>query len=106
MIQMNLLTNQKETHRLREKTYGCWREGKGLGMVREFGMDAYPLLYLKWVTNKELLYSTWNSVQCYVAAWMGAESGGEWMHVHVWLSLFAVHLKYHIIVNWLSPNTK
>ena len=24
MIQMNLLTKQKETHRLREWTYGCW----------------------------------------------------------------------------------
>ena len=24
---MNLLIKQKETHRLRNKTYGCWREG-------------------------------------------------------------------------------
>ena len=29
----------------------------------------------------------------YVAAWMGGEFGGEWIHVCVWLSLFAVHLK-------------
>ena len=29
----------------------------------------YTLLYLKWITNKVLLYSTWNSAQCYVAAW-------------------------------------
>jgi len=66
-------------------------------------MDMYPLLCLKWVTNKELLYGTWNSVQCYVAAWMGAESGGEWIHVYVvWLSPLAVHT----IVNWLSPNSK
>ena len=35
MIQMNLFAKQKETHRLREQTYGCW-EGK---VVREFGMD-------------------------------------------------------------------
>ena len=27
------------------------------------------LLYLKWITNKNLLYSTWNSVQCYMWAW-------------------------------------
>ena len=65
-------------------------------------MDMYPLLYLKWVTNKEFLYSTWNSVQRYVAAWMGAEFGGEWIPVYVWLSPFAVHT----VVNWLSPNTK
>ena len=30
--------------------------------VREVGMDMYTQLYLKWVTNKDLLYSTWNSV--------------------------------------------
>ena len=34
-----------------------------------------------------------NSAQCYVAAWMGGEFGGEWIHVYVWLSPFAVHLK-------------
>ena len=33
-----------------------------------------------------------DSAQCYVAAWMGGESGGEWLHVYVWLSPFAVHL--------------
>ena len=34
-------------------------------------MDMYTLLYLKWVTNKELLYSTGNSAQCFEAVWMG-----------------------------------
>ena len=63
------------------------------GTVREFGMDMYTLLYLKWITNDDLLDSTGNSAQCYVAAWVGGESGGEWIHVYVWLSPFAVHLK-------------
>ena len=27
-----------------------------------------------------------NSAQCYVAAWMGWEFGGEWIHVYIWLS--------------------
>ena len=31
MIQMNLLTKQKETHRLKEGTYGCQGEGWGKG---------------------------------------------------------------------------
>ena len=53
----------------------------------------YTLLYPKWVTNKDLLYSTWNSAQCYVAAWMGAGFGREWIHLYVWLSPLAVHLK-------------
>ena len=30
---------------------------------------------LKWITNKDLLCSTWYSAQCYVAAWMGEEFG-------------------------------
>ena len=50
----------------------------------------YILLYLKWITNKDL--------QCYVAAWMGGEFGGEWIHVYVCMSPFAVHLKYQLFV--------
>ena len=53
----------------------------------------YTLLYLKWVTNKDLLYSIWNSTQCYVVAWMARGFGGDWMHIYVWLSPFAIHLK-------------
>ena len=53
----------------------------------------YTLLYLKWITNKVLLYNPGNSAQCFVAAWMGAELGGEWIHVYVRLSTVAVHLK-------------
>ena len=46
------------------------------------------------VDNQEgLLYSTGSSAQRYIAAWMGAGLGGEWMHVSVWLSPLAVHLK-------------
>ena len=65
------------------------REGWGQGIVREFGVDMYTLLFLKWITNKDLLYSTGNSVQCYVAAWMGGEFEGKCIHVYVWLSPFA-----------------
>ena len=38
-------------------------------------MDIYILLYFKWITKKDLLYSTWNSSQYYVVAWMGGEFG-------------------------------
>ena len=30
----------------------------GEGIVREFGMDVYTVLYLKWITNGGLLCST------------------------------------------------
>ena len=43
-------------------------------MASEFGIDMHTLLYLKWVTNKDLLYET---AQCYVAAWMEGEFGRE-----------------------------
>jgi len=56
-------------------------------------MYMYTLIYFKWITNKDLLYSTSNSTQCYVAPWMGGESGGEWIHVYVWLSPFVLHQK-------------
>ena len=29
----------------------------------------YTLLYFKWITNKDLLYGTGHSAQCFVAAW-------------------------------------
>ena len=43
-------------------------EGWEEGIVREIGMDMYTLLYLKSITNKDILYSTWNSAQSYAAA--------------------------------------
>ena len=35
-----------------------WGAGR---IVREFEIDMYTLLYLKWIANKNLLYSTGNS---------------------------------------------
>ena len=83
----------ERTHRLREWTYGCQSKGCREGIFREFGINMYTLLYLKWITNKDLLYSTWNFAQCYVAAWLGREVGGEWAHICVWLSSFAGYMK-------------
>ena len=62
-------------------------------LIRVLEINRYTLLYLKWITNKDLLCSTGNSAQCYVAAWLGGEFGGEGIHVYVWLSPFAIHLK-------------
>ena len=65
----------------------------GKAIVKRFGMGMYTLLYLKQITNKDLVYSMWNSVQWYVAARMEGESGEEWVYVYVWLNPFAVHLE-------------
>ena len=84
----NELYYKKETDslRLRKHTYGC----QGTGVDRKFEKVMFTLLLLKWKTNKNLLYGTQNSAQCYGAVWMGGEFGGEWIHVYVWLSPFTV----------------
>ena len=50
-----------------------WLPGERI--VREIEMDMYILLCSKWITNKDLLSSTGNSVQCYVPAWLGGGLG-------------------------------
>ena len=66
----------------------------------------YTLLHLMWITNKVLLYSTWNSVQFYVPAWKG-EGFGENGYIYMcgWVPLLFTW-NYHSIVNWLYPNIK
>ena len=53
------ITNkQKQTHSHRKQTYG-YQRGKRQGRNKqEFGMNIYTLLYIKQITNKDLLYST------------------------------------------------
>ena len=41
----NELRKQKESHRIRERTYSCCGARVGEGIVGEFGMDMYTLLY-------------------------------------------------------------
>ena len=52
----------------------------GEGIVREFGMDMYTLLYLKWITDKVLLYSRFQhrklcSMLC--GSWVGRRVWGR-----------------------------
>ena len=50
MIQTNLQNRKRPTDLEKELTVAG-----GEGRVKEFGMDMYILLYLKWVTNRDLL---------------------------------------------------
>ena len=65
----------------------------------------HTLLCLKWTTNKDLLYSTENSAQRSVVAWVGGVFGGEWLHVYGWLSPFTDHLKllHHRLLTCYTP---
>ena len=66
----------------------------------------YALLYLKWITNKDLPYCTGNSDQRHEAAWMGGEFGGEWTRAYVWLSPFAAPLKLSQYCSLVIPRYK
>ena len=59
---MNLFTNRLLD--LENEFIVTREEGWGEGIVREFGIDMYTLLYLKWITNKALLYSKGDSARC------------------------------------------
>ena len=54
------LNLQNRNHRF--KRMNLWLQGgdEGCreGIVKEFGTDMHTLLHLKWITNKDLLYST------------------------------------------------
>ena len=60
---MNLST--KQSYRCRKQTYDYWRVSRGrLGLT-------YISYYIKYIINKDPLYSTGNSTQYSVMAYMG-----------------------------------
>ena len=73
------------------------------GIVREFEMHGYTWLYLKWITNKDLLYSTWNSVQCYMATWMKGVWGRMDARIYMAESLLC---SITLLINRLYPSKK
>ena len=61
----------------RQRTYDWHKKGElgSLGWI-------CTQLCSKQITNKDLLYITWNSAQCCMAAWMGGEFGkNEYMYI-------------------------
>ena len=78
-----------------------WGEEWGEGIVREFGVKRYTLSYLKWLPNKDSLYSAGNSAQCYVAARKGRKFGREWTRICVAESLCYSPETHNIVC--LSP---
>ena len=72
MKQMNSQNRKRLTDLEKELRLQGW---VGEGIVKEFGKVKYTRLYLKWITNKDLLYSTGNSIQRHAAAWMGGRLG-------------------------------
>ena len=74
MIQRNLQNRFKD---LENELMVSRGKEWGKGIVRESGMVMCTQPSLKWITNKDLLYTTRNSAQHHVAAWIKAGFGGE-----------------------------
>ena len=80
MTQMNISMKQKQTHSHREWTCGCQRVGGGgRRMDWEFGISRRQLLYIGWINNKALLYSTGNYTQYPVINHNGKEYEKEYV---------------------------
>ena len=65
----------------------------------------YTLLYLKWITNKELLYSTGNSTQCRL------DGRGSWGRMDTYIDIcinmaesLHLELSWHCLLIWLRFN--
>ena len=68
-------------------------------------INIYTLLYIKQI-NKDLLYSTGNSIQYLVITDNGKESENEYIYICLYVQLvhFAVHVK--LIQHWKSTYFK
>ena len=79
MIQINLFTKHKETHRLQKQTYGYQR---GQAVRRDgLGVWDWHLHTVVYAMTRVLLYSTENSTQYSVIIYVGKESEKEWLCV-------------------------
>ena len=68
-----LFLQSKQTHRHREQACGCQREGIGWEKYWKFVICGCKLLYIGWINNKVLLYSTGNCIQHPVTNYNGKE---------------------------------
>ena len=86
MIQMNLVTKQKQIHRHRKQTYGYqWGQQGGGEINQEFEINIYTLLYIKQLNNKDLLYSIGNYSQYLVINYNGKESEKEQICMYIYI---------------------
>ena len=82
VIQTNLLTKQKQTHRHRKQTSGYQTE-KGVGISQKFGINTFTLLYIKKINDKILLYGTGENIQYLVISYNGKKFYKEYMCIHL-----------------------
>ena len=81
-------TKQRLTDLENKLKVACGKEQLG-----SLGWTCLLCCYLKWITNRDLLYGTCSSAQYCVTERMAGGSGGEWIPVHIQSSPFPVRLK-------------
>ena len=81
MTQMNLSMKEKETHR--EQIRGSQRRVRG--DRQEFGTSRCKLLYIKWINDKVLLYSTGNYTQ-YPIISLNGKNMKKNIYIHIYIT--------------------
>ena len=55
------------------------------GITQELRINTHILLYIRQITNKDLLYSTGNSTQYFVITYMGKESEKMKKYIYIYI---------------------
>ena len=77
--------------------------GDGGGMDWEFGISRCKLLYIGWINNKVLLYSTGNYIQYPVISHNGEEYDKECIYICITESLCCTaEINTTLLVNYTS----
>ena len=102
-VQVNLFSEQKQTHRLWKQTYGYQREqagGRG-GVDRGFGIGICTLWCMEWLASGALLCNPENSTQYSVII-----CEKRWERMDVWLNTWitVLHSRNDHVVNQLHSN--
>ena len=59
-----------------------WWGGRGVGVMNwETGIDIYTLIYIKWITNKSLLYKIINKIKLKKKKRIGASLVAQWLRI-------------------------
>ena len=66
----------------------------GGGINWKIGIDVYTLLYIKYITNKELLYSTGNSTQYSLMVYMGNLKKSGDIYLYIYISIYIYIYRY------------
>ena len=86
---MNLFT--KQTHRPRKQTCSYQRGKVGGRDKLGTGVNIYTLLNIKWINNKDLLYSSRNSTQYFIIIYMGKnDTNYTYMYMYTYIHTYVL----------------